>query len=360
MAKGISVFIGMNYTLEQNIEYIKKAYELGFTSIFTSLHIPEADYKKATYEFKEMLKVTNELGMNVIADISPRAFEYLGIDRNDIKKIKELGVYGIRLDFGFTPEEMSSFTTNPYGLVIEINASTVTRRFLEEFDSFKPNYSNIQACHNYYPRLNTGISETTYVKKNEMLKKYNIKIGAFIPSLVNKRGPVFEGLPTLEMHRNIEPQISAKHLFALGVDSVIFGDSIATLEELESVGKLREDVIEFRIETFTECEVQRKIMFESIHKDRTDSAEDVIRSTSSRESLGREDVINTFNNIERKVGFITIDNRNYLRYAGELQICKSELPADGRVNVVGKIVDEEIFLMNFIDEEKKFMFVSNK
>lgn len=357
MSKGISVFVGMNYLLEDNIKFIKTAKAFGFNSVFTSLHIPEANYEKAVSEFKEIARLCKELNMNIIADISPRAFTYLGADMNNLKAIKDLGVYGVRVDFGFSPKEIAEFTRNPYGLKIEINASTVTKRFLKELESFNPDYEMLQACHNYYPRLNTGISIETFKKKNQMLKKHNLKISAFIPSLVNKRGPIFEGLPTLEIHRLLEPQICAKELFALGIDGVFFGDSIPAEEELKTVGGVSEEVIDFRIETFNPCSVEENIIFSAVHENRPDAAEDVVRSTNSRVTLKKEDIINPYNNIERKTGFITIDNKNYLRYCGELQICKKDLPKDERANVVGKIIDEEIFLINYIEDETKFRFV---
>lgn len=357
MSKGISVFVGMDYSLKDNMEYIRRAKEYGYNSIFTSLHIPEANYEKTMEEFKEIAQLCKSLDMNIIADISPRAFTYLGADMNDLKAIRDLGVYGIRVDFGYTPEEIASFTKNPFNLKIEINASTVTEGFLRELEKFQPNYNMLQACHNYYPRLNTGISLETFKRKNTMLKKYNMKITAFIPSLVNKRGPIYEGLPTLEIHRYMEPQISAKHLYAMGIDGVLFGDSIPTEEELITVGILAEDIITLRVDTFNPCSVEENIMFSQCHENRPDSAEDVIRSTNSRVTLRKEDVINPYNNREREKGFITIDNREYMRYCGELQICKKALPADYRVNAVGKVIDEELFLLDYINDETRFKLI---
>jgi hypothetical protein len=357
MAKGISVFVGMNYSLEENKQFILKAKDYGYTGVFTSLHIPEANYEKAIEEFKEIASLCHSLNMNIIADISPRAFTYLGADMNNLKVLKDMGIYGVRVDFGFTPEEIASFTRNPYGLKVEINASTVSAKFFSELEKYNPDFTMIQACHNYYPRLNTGISLETFKKKNEMLRKYNMKLSAFVPSLINKRGPIFEGLPTLEIHRFLEPQVSAKELFALGMDDVLFGDSIPTDEELKSVGSLDEEVLELRVETFNPCEIEKNIIFSPCHQNRPDSAEDVIRSTNSRETLKKEEIIKPYNNIERKVGCITIDNKEYLRYCGELQICKKKLPSDKRVNVVGKVIEEELFLLKYIDDETNFRLV---
>lgn len=40
--------------------------------------------------------------------------------------------------------------------------------------------------------------QKVYFKKNSMLKEIGVEISAFVPSLVGKRGPIYEGLPTIE------------------------------------------------------------------------------------------------------------------------------------------------------------------
>ena len=360
MSKGISVYIGMKYSLSENLQFIKNAHKLKYKKIFTSLHVPEADYEKVIKEFKVIVDLASSLEMKIIADISPRAFTYIGGSLIDLKVIKDLGIYGVRVDFGFTAKEIAEFTRNPYDLRIEINASTVTKFFLDELEKNNADFSKLQACHNYYPRLNTGISIDTLNRKNKMLKKYNMKVSAFIPCNLSKRGPIFEGLPTLEVHRFLKPEIAAKHLYMLGLDDVIFGDSIPTIQELEAVASVDEKILKFNIDIFACSSLEKSIMFGSSHSDRPDPAEDVIRSTSSRVALGTGDIILKHNNVERKIGYITIDNKDYLRYAGELQICKKNLPADERVNVIGKIVEGELFLIDYINEESEFKFIEVK
>lgn len=83
--------MGLNYQLQDNLDYIKLAKEHGFTKLFTSLHIPEADYNQVMKEFKTMIGFACSLKMNVIADISPRTFKYLGCDLKNLKPLKENG-----------------------------------------------------------------------------------------------------------------------------------------------------------------------------------------------------------------------------------------------------------------------------
>jgi len=357
MGKGISIFTGMKYTLEENISYIKKSKGLGFNNIFTSLHIPEANYEKALEEFKVIADLAGSLDMHIIADISPRAFTFLKSDMNNLKTIKDMGIYGVRVDFGFSPEEISNFSNNQFDIKIEINASTVTEFFLCELEKYNPNYEMLQACHNYYPRMNTGISMRTFNKKNKMLKEKNMKISAFIPSLVSKRGPIFEGLPTLETHRFLDPYVAAKELFSLDMENVIFGDSIPSEDEVKRVGNIDESTLELRV-NLNDCNIfEKKIIFDCIHENRPDSAEDVIRSTNSRVALHDDDIIYPHNNISRTIGSITIDNKDYLRYSGELQILKKLLPPDNRVNVVGSVFPDDLILLNYIDDETKFKLI---
>src|SRR5699024_6834348 len=75
------------------------------------------------------------------------------------------------------------------------------------------------------------------------------------------------------------------------------------------------------------------------HNNRADSARDCFRSVESRQlaCLGEGD-ITPYNCVERPAGTITIDNKKYLRYQGKIQITKSDLPADEKVNVIGRVI----------------------
>ena len=61
--------------------------------------------------------------------------------------------------------------------------------------------------------------------------------------------------------------------------------------------------------------------------------------------------------VERSMGAITIDNENYGRYTGEIQIIRSYLKADDRVNVIGHIPESAWLLMERIRGGQKFTLV---
>ncbi|HID0835783.1 TPA: MupG family TIM beta-alpha barrel fold protein, partial [Clostridium botulinum] len=261
----------------------------------------------------------------------------------------------LRLDFGFTEEQIAKFTNNNLDINIELNASTITKDFLNKLNKYNVNYKNIQACHNYYPRKDTGISESLFLKKNSMLKEIGVEVSAFVPSLVGKRGPIYEGLPTIEKHRFMNPYLSAKHLFAMGVDNVFFGDAMPSKEEIMEVGMIKEDIIELEVDLEDNSLITCNYLNQDFYTNRVDVAENVIRAAEGR-LIVNNSVIEPFNTVDRKVGYVTLDNKGYLRYMGELQILLTDLEKDDRVNVIAKVKKDELFLLKYINEGRKFRF----
>ncbi|WML44811.1 DUF871 domain-containing protein [Neobacillus sp. PS3-40] len=77
---------------------------------------------------------------------------------------------------------------------------------------------------------------------------------------------------------------------------------------------------------------------------RPDFARDVLRLMDTRSSVE----IIPENLEDRPIGTITMDNNRYGRYQGEVQITLCDLKADKRVNVIGKVFDEDLPLLSLI------------
>lgn len=360
MGRGISIFLGMDYSLIENLEYIQNAHAAGFRHIFTSLHIPEANYTQILNEFKQILALSRQLGMHVIADISPNAYTYLGIAVNDLAAFKSMGLTGVRLDYGFKPELIAEYSNNSCGLRVELNASTITADFMSQIMDAGANQTNLCACHNYYPRQNTGISVDSMRRKNAIFQQYKIPVSAFIALSHSKRGPLYEGLPTLEFTRKMSLRIAGQILLQLGVDNLFFGDSCATMVELTQLAQLTPNLIELELIKFN-SNLSYADLLNRIHSNRPDSAEDVIRSQESRLLLLENSVISLKIGPEnchpRPRGSVCVDNLNYLRYSGELQICKRDLPADNRVNLIGELSFDSHYLLEYIGDAQQFKLI---
>ena len=343
---GISIYPGMNFTMRQAGEYLIRAKHRGYSRLFTSLHIPEVNPKTMMTDFQSLTHRAVELGFEVTADISPYTFRFLSGGTN-AKALDQLGIQGVRIDFGFSPAEIAGLT-HATSLHIEINASVCNRQMLQSILSSGANVERLRAGHNYYPRPDTGLSYEFFAQRSLVFKEFGIPVSVFLPSLKHPRGPIGAGLPTLEAHRRLSPSIAAKQ-FALSdlADTLIIGDSDATDEELSAVSAVDRKCLELSVEAVPQLSpVEREIIFATHHTNRLDPGEKIIRSQEARllctgSILARPPFI-------RARGSITIDNEAYMRYMGELQILLEDFPGDPRVNLVGYVAKEEQFLIDMI------------
>ncbi len=350
--KGISAFIGLGQSLDTIKNYLKLAHQYGYTRLFTSLHIPEADPKSMVSDFQSFISEAVHLGYSITADISPQAFQMLGASHSDFSPLKKLGLSTVRLDYGFSATQIATITRTS-GLEIELNASTITPVILQQIAKAKADLTKIRACHNYYPRPETGLSFSLFAERSKLFREYGIPVLAFIPSRSCPRGPIFAGLPTLEKHRFVSPKLAAKELLACQlVDGILFGDPLAQEEELASVSSLDANCIELQVTVATDISAAERDIVFTTHTNRTDPGEVVVRSQEARTLC--HTVIPPRPALPRTVGAITIDNKEYLRYMGELQILQSPLPADHRVNVAAQVIPEELFLLSYIHPGQPF------
>ena len=356
MNNGIAIYPGLDNTLEENLELITKAAHDGLTRLFTSLHIPETDRPRFKKELGLLLKKARNAGMEIISDVTPDTLNLLDIDVFTPSALKMLGITTLRLDDGFSPEKIAALSNSPPTIRLQLNASTVTRRFLSRLSELGTNFQNIDALHNFYPRPGTGLGEETLVRKNILLHRLGIQVGAFVPSLARPRGPIHAGLPTLEEHRTERAELAARHLVALGCDSIFLADSMPTTKELREIGELPGDQVTITCQSLTTDPIQNE-MLKRTYTSRLDEARDAVRATESRAVLKElGGTIHRENAILRPIGAITIDNEGYGRYMGELQIARVPLEADARTNVAALVEESEVNLIQYITPGRRFAF----
>jgi hypothetical protein len=193
------------------------AANLGVMRAFTSLHIPE-EKGDLVKRMIRLLKLAEDYGMEIHADVSLNTLDHLGI--NKFTDLWPLGIKGIRLDDGFDKETVISLSKV---FSLSLNASTLNEDELLAVlgDGVEP--ESLIAWHNFYPRPETGLEEEFFHEQNRMFKKYGIPIFAFIPGAGSKRGPLHEGLPTLEKHRLMNPYAAGIELIQ-HVEGVYVGD----------------------------------------------------------------------------------------------------------------------------------------
>lgn len=358
---GISIY-PEHSTREKDIAYIRMAGKYGFKRIFTCLlSVGEKSKEELVDEFRTLIDVAHEEGMEVILDVSPDVFKRLGVSYEDLSLFAEMHADGIRLDEGFDGMKESRMTYNPQGLKIELNASSGNLGYLENIMNYHPNPGMLITCHNFYPQRYSGISLAHFNYCNQEMKKYNLPVAAFVSSNnENTYGPwpVNEGLCTLEMHRDMSISAQVRHLFATRmIDDVIIANAYASEEELKSCAAIEPGILTFGLKLekkLTKTE-EAILHYSKKHIARGDMTEYMIRSAKPRVDFADES-IPADNTRDLKPGDVVILNDEYSRYKGELHVVLKEMPNDGRKNVIGFISQEEMILLDYIEPWKMFGF----
>lgn len=356
---GISIYPEKS-SKKEILDYIDLSSEMGFSRIFSCLLSVNKGKDEIKKDFIEINKYAKSKGFEVIVDVAPNIFSNLGISYNDLEFFDEINADGVRLDIGFTGNEEAIMTFNKYNLKIEINMSNNVHT-IDTIMDYMPNRYNLYGCHNFYPHIYSGLNLDYFIKCTERFLKYGIKTAAFVTSQ-NKNTfgpwPVTQGLPTLEMHRFLPLDVQIKHFLAIDcIDDILISNCYPSYEELNSLKNLDLRLITFDVEIKKDVpEVENNILFKELHFNRGDKSENMICSTQSRlKYKGHE--FKLFNAPEIiKRGDIVIESSKYGHYAGELQIALKEMKNTGMSNVVGKVCDNEIFLLDYIKPWQKFKF----
>ena len=354
---GISIYPEKT-SKEELLEYIDRASYAGFSRIFSCLLSVVDDKEKIKKDFTYINEFAKSKGFEIIVDVAQSVFSKLGITYNDLKFFKEIQADGFRLDEGFTGNEEALMTFNEYNLKVEINAS-INVHTIDTIMDYYPNKYNLYGCHNFYPHAYSGLALDYFDECTDRFKRYGLRTAAFVTSQnQNTFGPwpVTQGLVTLEMHRNLSLLTQVKHYLSMGnIDDIIISNCYPSDDELEQFKDLDLRFVTFDVTVEDGVpELQRRVMFEELHINRGDVNSNMIRSTQPRIKYkgNKFELFNVPEIIKR--GDIVIESSEYGHYAGELQIAKKDMKNTGFSNVVGKITEEELFILDYLKPWQKF------
>ncbi|MCR4951506.1 MAG: MupG family TIM beta-alpha barrel fold protein [Solobacterium sp.] len=348
---GISVY-PEHTTKEKVYEYMRKAGALGFRRVFTCFLSVTESKEDTVKNFKEFCDVAHEAGLTVSADTNPEVFKKLGARPRDLSVFKEIGLDIIRLDGHFGETEDIAITRNPYGIMIEYNASGSID--MEHLIRSGADAENMCACSNFYPQRHTGMSLKRYMELASIYRKAGLRVASFVGSQEKDTfgpWPVFDGLVTLEMHRDLPIDLQARHLSAIGLaQDIMIGNCFASDEELEALKNC--DLTKIMMKAVPESDItetEREIMQWNRHAQRDDGNEQIVRSTWPRvEFKGRP--IPARKRADRMVhrGDILIVNDLLEHYRGELWVVREEFEAEDCYNLVGHLAENEEILLDWI------------
>lgn len=384
MELGISLYPEQE-RMEDITAYIQLAGKYGFTKIFTSMFSVAGEANEVLAYFKNLCDIAHENHMEVCIDANAKMFEKFGASEKDIRVFKNIGVDEIRMDFCFGDERDILLVENKENIKIQFSAFMT--ELLQPIIAKCKEPSKITICHNFYPERYTGVSRDEFMRLNKFWKERDMKIGAFISTNVSDAHgpwPVYNGLPTLEEHRDRPVDFQVRELMAMkDVDLIMFGNAFASENELRAVQQaVKEKDIDKEYGEFEKMliaavptvgknsvvlhveeevginEVEKKILYEfRRHCDLGDSSEYMLRSRITRMLYGKESIPHrTCKKEYFTKGDILVVNDNLKHYCGELEICIKDMKNDGQRNIVGYLNDDEIQLIPYLKAGTFFSF----
>ncbi|MGO4936321.1 DUF871 domain-containing protein [Fundicoccus sp. Sow4_H7] len=358
---GISLYPEQS-TFEEDKAYLERAKVYGYERLFLSLlQLDASDTEgKGFQQFLNTLKYAKELGYEVGIDVNPHVLKEMGVDSSKLETFTEMGADIIRLDNETSATDEARMTRNQLGLSIELNMSQGTRH-LDAIMSYSPNKDQLIGSHNFYPHRFSGLSLEHFNKCNAIFKQYHLRTMAFVNAQAATFGPwpMPDGLCTLEMHRTMDLVSQVKHLKLVEeIDDIVIANAYASDEELRQAAEAFNAAHTTLRMTFNAeaTKIERDIILNNLHSYRGDHSEYMIRSSWMRE-LYKEADIPAHTNQTIQAGDVIINNSNYLRYKGEMQIALKEMPADERVNVVGHIVPDDLILLDAMHPWSAFQVI---
>lgn len=320
----------------------------GGAPVFISLHIGEEFGPDYPDRVRAMCSWLRERGWRILADVSEQTALQFG-SREILQLARDLGLWGLRLDDGFTLEEACRLASQ---IPIAVNASTTTPAQAAALAAAGP---EVIAIHNFYPRPETGLDSDFLRETTRMLQSAGMKVYAFIPGDAQLRGPLHEGLPTLEAHRKAAPLAAFVDLAVrYGLDGIFAGDPGVSSYELEQIASFCADQV---VPVPVRLAAGQEGLYGQVFTCRPDSPCWLVRYQESRQYARQGGPVEPADCALRTRGTVTMDNRLYGRYSGEIQLIRQDLPADERVNVIGHVDPRYLLLIDCIQRGSRFKMV---
>lgn len=374
-------------TIEQIEDYLKLANSYGFTKVFTSLFSVEGSKEEIVSYFKGLTSIAHKYNMEVYGDCNARFFMQMNASPDDLSIFKEIGIDVLRLDLMFNDERDVKIVNNKENLGVQLNASLIPAvKHIIELGGDK---NRIIGSYNFYPLRNTGADSKDVYEANQFFKKEGMKTQIFISSLVKgSHGPwpVSDGLPTIEEDRDLPVGLQLRHVLALGCDEVIFGNAFVSEDEFKEIARTMEEIYVYgedkpfyfpgirdqipigdieRIPLTIELcdgvsDIEKEILFKFTKHNTSEYTHIIIRSRWGRFDYRPIPIEPRKCDKEYfEEGDVVIINGNVPRYKGEVHIVKQKIRNDGNMNYVGRIKEEEMFLLDYLKYMVNFGFITD-
>ena len=381
MAFGIMAYPDLS-SMDEIRAYFKLAEKYGFTRAVSSMLSVEGTREEVVAYFDRFIGEAHEHGMMVSLDVNTGFMRHLGQSYDDISLFDRLGCDVIRLDGSYGAENDYVMTQNPYGIKVEMNATSArVEPELAYFAEHGVGADRVLTCHNLYPQRYTGLKWADFLKKSEMLRRYPYRVAAFVSSQAPGTFGVWDaedGLPTVERLRDLPIDLQARILLATGgVDDILIGNAFAAEAEFDALCEVARDpkplegspvyekILAYgpqkpvfgplkRLKVISEPDItpiERETLFDLVPQlDNGDSSEWIWRSRSGRlVNADRPILPRPYAGGEFPRGSVVVVNDRYRHYSGELQIVREPIVNDGRRNLVARLAPGEEMVLDLIE-----------
>lgn len=342
--------------LEAVTAYIERLCQYPFKRVFLSLLQLDVHDEAMMDKYQVIIQLCQRKGLLVIADINQALIDQLDWNHQLVDQAMAFGLDGLRLDEPLELSKMLKVINNPHHFKIELNISQ-DNHLLEYLLKNGARKDNLIGCHNFYPKRFSGLSDEHFIQTTKQYQNLGIVSAAFITANSASEGPwpLSEGLPTLEKHRDSQSTSQLKELIYQGlIDDVIISNQFVCEEEIQRL------ITAFSTDRVLDVEVvadlsdaERKIIAYDHHY-RNDLSEYVLRSTMTRIVYQAEDLPVRKQSKQVKRGDLLIDNNDYGRYKGELQIALTAFEATEKTNIVGRIAPSDLPLLSYLKPNDAF------
>lgn len=383
---GVSVYPDLS-PIEDIEAYLKLASRYGVTRVFSSMFSVEGTNEEILDYFRNFIRIAHENHMEVSLDVNPMFLKKLGVTPEDISLFHEIGCDIMRLDMCYGPEKDLLICNNPYGIRIQLNASTGIAKELQYLKDHGVTDKQLLLGHNFYPQRYTGLKWKAFNETNKDLFQYHFPIDAFVASTAPHTHGVWDavcGLPTVEKMRDLPIDLQVREMMAVGIENIFIGNAYASEEEFQAIqsvmqeprpieksplyemlkgfGALAAPKAEKILKITTDPEItdeERFFLFDVYPQaDWGDSSEWIWRSRVGRFLNKNHPVVpRTLYQATFEPGDVVIVNDNYKHYAGEIQIVREAIVNDGTRNRIGHLAPHEEEMFELIHDGDQVHFI---
>ena len=174
---GVSLYLEEHADETKMQSYLALAKSKDCKEIFTSAHLPEYTLKEQLRFLAILVKQVHRFRMEISVDFGGGSIMEILQDPFTCEAIASLQLDAMRLDYGCNADIMEALHKQTGISTFILNASILQEKeLLPYLEKAKEHQIQIKACHNFYPREDTGLDMDFMISQYQLFHKYGIPV----------------------------------------------------------------------------------------------------------------------------------------------------------------------------------------